>query len=67
MSGAYDGVVRLWDVRSAKGTIASFRAQGKDGSDGKVLAVDWAKGVVAVGGESGLDVWRVGDEGQTLT
>jgi len=62
VTGAYDGVVRVWDLRSTKGAVASFRAW--DG--GKVLSVDWdvsadgGKGVVAVGGEEGMEVWRVG-------
>jgi ribosome biogenesis protein YTM1 len=64
VTGAYDGVVRVWDLRSTKGAVASFRAW--DG--GKVLGVDWdagasvegGKGVVGVAGEGGLEVWRVG-------
>ncbi|KAF7976945.1 hypothetical protein HWV62_5373, partial [Athelia sp. TMB] len=62
VSGAYDGVVRLWDVRSVKGAVASFRTGGGEGGKGgKVLSVDWQGGVVAVGGEGGLEVWRVGE------
>ena len=26
VSGAYDGIVRVWDVRSTKGAISSFKA-----------------------------------------
>ncbi|KZP02470.1 WD40 repeat-like protein [Athelia psychrophila] len=63
VSGAYDGVVRLWDVRSVKGAVASFRTGGDGGKGGKVLSVDWQGGVVAVGGEGGLEVWRVGEGG----
>ena len=62
-SGGYDGVVRIWDVRSAKGAIASFRAgegsEPEKRGDGKVLGLDWRNGVMAVGGEAGLDIWRV--------
>ncbi|RDB15546.1 Ribosome biogenesis protein YTM1 [Hypsizygus marmoreus] len=59
VSGAYDGVVRVWDVRSTKGAVASFRAW--DGTK-KVLSVDWDGGVVGVGGEGGFEVWKVGVE-----
>ncbi|KAF8073460.1 ribosome biogenesis protein YTM1 [Lyophyllum atratum] len=58
VSGAYDGVVRLWDLRSMKGALASFRAW--EGS-GKVLSVDWERGMVGVGGEGGFGVWKVGE------
>ncbi|KAJ7600613.1 WD40-repeat-containing domain protein, partial [Mycena floridula] len=59
MTGAYDGVVRLWDVRSLKGAIMSFKAwEGKK----KVLAVDWQNGIAGVGGEGGLEVWRAGED-----
>jgi ribosome biogenesis protein len=59
VSGAYDGVVRLWDLRSVKSAMASFKAW--DGLK-KVLSVDWNGGVVGVGGEGGLSVWKVGVE-----
>ncbi|KAL1948185.1 hypothetical protein VTO73DRAFT_12260 [Trametes versicolor] len=58
VTGAYDGVVRLWDLRSTKGAVASFKAW--DGAK-KVLSVDWARGLVGVGGEGGVEVWKVGD------
>lgn len=58
VSGAYDGVVRLWDLRSVKGAVASFKAW--EGVK-KVLSVDWKKGIVGVGGEGGLEVWKVGE------
>ncbi|KAG6854544.1 ribosome biogenesis protein ytm1 [Blastosporella zonata] len=56
VSGAYDGVVRLWDLRSTKGAVASFKpwSEGK-----KVLCVEWEGDMVAVGGEGGLEVWKV--------
>ncbi|TFK31917.1 ribosome biogenesis protein YTM1 [Crucibulum laeve] len=58
VTGAYDGVVRLWDLRSTKGAIASFKPwEGK-----KVLSVDWKRGLVGVGGEGGFEVWKVGEE-----
>lgn len=58
VSGAYDGVVRIWDLRSVKGAMLSFKAW--DGQK-KVLSVDWRKGVVGVGGEGGLEIWRAGE------
>ncbi|KAJ7063049.1 ribosome biogenesis protein YTM1 [Mycena amicta] len=60
LSGAYDGVARMWDLRSLKtGTpVASFKVW----DDEKILGVDWGTGgMVAVGGEGGLGVWKVGD------
>ena len=59
VTGAYDGVVRVWDLRSTKGAVASFRAW--DGGK-KVLGVDWdaSASVVGVAGEGGLEVWKVG-------
>ncbi|KAJ7285559.1 WD40-repeat-containing domain protein [Mycena rebaudengoi] len=61
LSGAYDGAVRVWDLRSVKGAtpVASFKAW--DGEK-KVLGVDWKQGgVVGVAGEGGLGVWKVGE------
>ncbi|EAU81305.1 microtubule-associated protein YTM1 [Coprinopsis cinerea okayama7 len=62
VTGAYDGVVRVWDTRSTKAAISSFKAW--DGTK-KVLAVDWKRGVIGIGGEGGLDVWKVGLENET--
>jgi ribosome biogenesis protein YTM1 len=56
-TGAFDGVVRVWDVRSPKAAVASFKAQEAK----KVLALDWHSGLIAVGGEGGLDVWKFAD------
>jgi len=55
-SGAYDGVVRIWDVRSATREVASAHVW--DGQ--KVLALDWADEVMAIAGEGGVEVWRAG-------
>ncbi|PCH36957.1 WD40 repeat-like protein [Wolfiporia cocos MD-104 SS10] len=62
LTGAYDGAVRLWDLRSVKAAVASFKVfEGRAPGEGrKVLGVDWARGVVGVGGEGGVEVWRVG-------
>lgn len=59
VTGAYDGVVRVWDLRSVKGAMASFKLW--DGMK-KVLSVDWRNGLVGIGGEGGLEVWKVGEE-----
>jgi ribosome biogenesis protein YTM1 len=57
-TGAYDGVVRVWDLRSLKTPVASFKAA-QDAK--KVLALDWRGGVIAAGGEGGLEVWKFAD------
>lgn len=59
VTGAYDGVVRVWDVRSTKSAMATFKAW--DGAK-KVMSVDWKREIVGVGGEGGLEVWKVGEE-----
>lgn len=60
ISGAYDGVVRLWDLRSVGSAMASFKPW--EGTGKKVLSVDWdwKRGVVGVGGEGGMEVWKLG-------
>lgn len=61
VTGAYDGTVRLWDLRSVRSPVASFKAwEGK-----KVLSVDWCAGLVGVGGEGGVEVWRM-SEGERM-
>ncbi|KAJ3554996.1 hypothetical protein NM688_g2815 [Phlebia brevispora] len=66
ISGAYDGVVRLWDLRSTKSAVTSFKAwEGRSGGK-KILSVDWAHGVVAIGGEGGVEVWRVSEGDRSL-
>ena len=65
VSGAYDGIVRLWDLRSTKVPIASMHVSDKAGNvdkGGKVLSVDWARGLIGIGGESGLEIWRVAEQ-----
>lgn len=62
--------MRVWDVRSTKSAMASFRVgegdlhvgETKAKGDGKILGLDWARGLLAVGGEAGLDVWKVPEE-----
>lgn len=38
---------KVWDAKSG-------------GSGKKVLGLDWYNGVAVIGGEGGVDVWRVG-------
>jgi len=53
-SGAFDGAVRLWDVRNPAGSVFTLNRQ----REGKVLAVDWnAHGLVAGGQDGMLDIW----------
>jgi ribosome biogenesis protein len=59
MTGAYDGVVRIWDLRSLKGAMMAFKAwEGRK----KVLDVDWKRGIAAIGGESGVEVWKAAED-----
>ncbi|KAF8346605.1 ribosome biogenesis protein YTM1 [Amanita rubescens] len=62
VTGAYDGIVRIWDLRSTKSAIATFDAFESDGNKDskKILDVDWnaERGVVGVGGEAGFVVWN---------
>ncbi|KAH9178781.1 WD40 repeat-like protein [Lactarius sanguifluus] len=55
-SGAYDGVVRVWDVRSATREVANARVW--DGQ--KVLALDWVGETLGVAGGGGVEIWRAG-------
>ncbi|KAG6831458.1 hypothetical protein H0H92_010367 [Tricholoma furcatifolium] len=70
VTGAYDGVARIWDLRSTKSAVAIFKPWESSGDVKKILSVHWGttreagKGVVVVGGEGGMSVWRVA-EGQS--
>ncbi|KAL4071851.1 WD40 repeat-like protein [Scleroderma citrinum] len=55
MTGSYDGVARLWDLRSMQSAVTSFRVW--EGM--KILDVDWAGDTLCVGGEGGVEIWRV--------
>lgn len=59
VSGAYDGVVRLWDLRSTSREMVSFKLW--DGTK-KVLGVDWNGSMVGIAGEGGVEVWKIGQE-----
>ncbi|RXW14654.1 hypothetical protein EST38_g11200 [Candolleomyces aberdarensis] len=72
VTGAYDGVVRVWDVRSTKEAVALFKAFNNNDASGnagvkKILSVDWYRDVVLVGGEGGLDVWKVQGGGDSAS
>ncbi|KAH7103739.1 WD40 repeat-like protein [Auriculariales sp. MPI-PUGE-AT-0066] len=64
-SGATDGVVRVWDVRSTKEAVSSFTAWNADNGKtkgGKVLGLSWGpSGILGVAGEGGLEIWRMRD------
>ena len=62
MSAAYDGVVRVWDLRSVLAPVASFKTE----KQGRLLSVDWGRGMGAVGGEDGIEMWKIGDGGERL-
>jgi ribosome biogenesis protein len=62
MSGAYDGIVRVWDLRSTKAAVAGFKCE----KGRKVLSVDWGKGIGALGGEDGIEVWKIGEGGEKV-
>ncbi|CCM01378.1 uncharacterized protein FIBRA_03428 [Fibroporia radiculosa] len=67
LTGAYDGIVRLWDLRSVKSAVTSFKAwEGTEKTGKKVLSIDWARGIVGVGGEGGVEVWRLGQGGRAI-
>ena len=51
-------------MRSVGTPVASFRAW--EGSGKKVLCVDWVGGLVGVGGEGGLEVWKVGEQERSV-
>ncbi|QRW13638.1 ribosome biogenesis protein YTM1 [Ceratobasidium sp. AG-Ba] len=64
LTGAYDGVLRVWDIRSPRAALAKFEhiTQGKSGASrrGKVLDVDWQHGLAACAGEVGFGIWQAG-------
>lgn len=64
LTGAYDGALRVWDVRSPRAALARFEHVVNDKDDtprkGKVLGVDWAHDLAACAGEVGFGLWRAG-------
>ncbi|GJJ08111.1 hypothetical protein Clacol_002319 [Clathrus columnatus] len=61
MSGSYDGIVRIWDIRSPKVAVAHFKSE----KGGKILSTDWRKGMGVLGGEDGVEIWQIGEGGDT--
>ena len=61
MTGSYDGVARLWDLRSMRSTVATFRVW--EGM--KILDVEWVGDTLCVGGEGGVEIWRI-SQGQRI-
>lgn len=39
--------------------MASFKVS--DGAGNKVLSVDWRDGLVCIGGEDGMEMWRMNE------
>ncbi|KAJ1301329.1 hypothetical protein OPQ81_003730 [Rhizoctonia solani] len=70
LTGAHDGALRIWDIRSPGTALARFEHLVKDKSDsirrGKILGVDWAHGLATCAGEVGFGIWNagVGDQKQ---
>jgi ribosome biogenesis protein YTM1 len=68
ITGSYDGMAKLWDLRSTKIAVASFKVWN---GEKKILAVDATpssgSSIVGVGGEGGLEVWRVGTTATSTT
>jgi ribosome biogenesis protein YTM1 len=62
LSGSYDGTVRVWDVRSPKAAVSTFKTE----RGGKILSVDWGQGVCALGSEDGVEVWKISDKTETV-
>ncbi|CAE6510803.1 unnamed protein product [Rhizoctonia solani] len=68
LTGAHDGALRIWDIRSPRTALTRFEHITKDKANstrrGKVLGVDWAHGLAACAGEVGFGVWNAGVGGQ---
>ncbi|CAE6435988.1 unnamed protein product [Rhizoctonia solani] len=68
LTGAHDGALRIWDIRSPQTALAKFEhtVTDKAGSSrrGKILGVDWAHGLAACAGEVGFGIWNAGVGGQ---
>ncbi|CUA72761.1 Ribosome biogenesis protein YTM1 [Laccaria bicolor S238N-H82] [Rhizoctonia solani] len=68
LTGAHDGSLRIWDIRSPRTALSKFEhiVKNRNGSTrrGKVLGVDWAHGLAACAGEVGFGIWSTGVGGQ---
>ncbi|KAG9054823.1 ribosome biogenesis protein ytm1 [Serendipita sp. 407] len=61
-SGAYDGIVRLWDLRSTKTPVNAFEVGKKQGKPGrKIMSIDWTHGLLVAGGEMGVEIWKLSE------
>ena len=75
-TGAYDGVVRIWDLRSTKSAITAFEVTGQSRESRKnvqpvdrkkkIMSVDWGYEIIGVAGESGFEIWRINDQGEAV-
>jgi len=76
ITGAYDGVVRIWDLRSTKSAITAFEVTGRGRESRKniqpadrkkkIMSVDWEYEIIGVAGESGVEIWRINDQGEAV-
>jgi len=74
ITGAYDGVVRIWDLRSTKSAITAFEMIGRSRESRKnvqpadrktkIMSVDWGHEIIGAAGESGVEIWRVNVQGE---
>jgi ribosome biogenesis protein YTM1 len=45
-----------------KSPVNAFEVAARKDRDGKqILSIDWVTGMLAVGGEAGVDLWRVSE------
>ncbi|KIY61422.1 WD40 repeat-like protein [Cylindrobasidium torrendii FP15055 ss-10] len=63
VTGAYDGMVRMWDIRSTKTAMSTFKPW--DGRK-KILSLDWQRGLVCIGGEGGVEIWKAAEESTSV-
>jgi ribosome biogenesis protein YTM1 len=76
ITGAYDGIVRIWDLRSTKSAITAFEVTGGNRESRKnahpadrkkkIMSVDWGYKIIGVAGESGVEVWRTNDQEEAV-
>ena len=76
ITGAYDGVVRIWDLRSTKSAITAFEVTGQSRESRKnvqpadrkkkIMSVDWGYEIIGVAGECGFEIWRINDQGEAV-
>ncbi|KAF8597547.1 WD40 repeat-like protein [Ceratobasidium sp. AG-I] len=68
LTGAHDGALRVWDIRSPRTALSKFehtvKSKGGVVRKGKILGVDWAHGLAACAGEVGFSLWQAGIGGE---